>query len=110
GYASFVQCSHCGHQFECPNCSVPLKYYKAKRLLDCHYCDYKIPLPDECPECRNLKLVHHGYGTEKVAEVIKGQIASARIGRFDREELTTFTKVKERMEEFNSGALDILVG
>ena len=27
GYAKFIQCSQCGKQFECPNCSVNFKAF-----------------------------------------------------------------------------------
>jgi primosomal protein N' (replication factor Y) len=71
GFASYLQCRACGHQFNCPNCSIALRYYKRKNHLACHHCEYKEPMPSQCPACGCLTLSQKGFGTEKVQEVLQ---------------------------------------
>jgi primosomal protein N' (replication factor Y) len=110
GFASYLQCRGCGHQFNCPNCSITLRYYKRKNLLACHHCEYKEPLPGQCPACGCLTLSQKGFGTEKVQEVLQQQLPQARIERFDREEIKTFTQLEERLRDFHEGKINLLVG
>ena len=110
GFAQFIQCQFCGHQFHCPNCSVNLKYYKKRNHLLCQYCEYKEIFPEQCPECSNLNLVQYGYGTEKLAEILMEIFPDKKIERFDRDDISTFGKLNQRLEEFHRGNIDILVG
>ena len=110
GFAQFIQCSSCGHQFYCPNCSVNLKYYKKRNQLFCQHCEYKEHFPEKCPECSNLNLLQCGYGTEKLAEVLMNIFPDKKIKRFDRDDIGTFGKLNQRLEEFHRGEIDVLVG
>ena len=110
GFASFMQCRACGTQFDCPNCSTSLKYYKYRSELSCQYCDYKQPAPEQCPKCSNMNLVHGSFGTEKLAEVLRKAFPNHVIERFDRDDIKTFSKLGQRLEAFHRGEIDILVG
>jgi primosomal protein N' (replication factor Y) len=46
GYANYLQCNACGHQFACPNCSTNLKYFKKRSELSCQTCEYKERAPE----------------------------------------------------------------
>lgn len=110
GFANYIQCRACGHQFNCPNCSLTLRYYKKKNLLACHHCEYKDEIPTQCPECGSLTLVQKGFGTEKVQEVLQRVFPEKKIERFDREEIKNFTQLEERLNDFHSGKIDMMVG
>ena len=110
GFANYLQCRACGHQFNCPNCSVTLRYYKKKNLLACHHCEYKEPMPEQCPACGGLTLSHKGFGTEKIQEVLQGIIKDKRIERFDRDEIKNFKQLEQRLDDFHSGKIDMMVG
>lgn len=110
GFANYLQCRGCGHQFNCPNCSITLRYYKKKNILACHHCEYKEPLPNQCPSCGCLTLSHKGFGTEKVQEILQRIIPDKRIERFDREEIKTFKQLEQRLDDFHSGKIDLMVG
>ena len=110
GYASYLQCNSCGHQFSCPNCSTNLKYHKKRSELACQTCEYKSPVPEMCPECMNIHLLPKGFGTEKAHEVLKEIFPSKKIERFDRDEIKTFTKLEETLGHFHEKRIDILVG
>lgn len=110
GFASFVQCKSCGHQFFCKNCSTPLKYFKRKNTLNCQHCAYEEPYPSECPQCGNLDLLQKGFGTEKICEVLQRYFPEYRIARFDRDEIKTLSALEERLNDFHAGKIDIMVG
>ncbi len=110
GFASFVQCRSCGEGFDCPNCSTSLKYFKKTQTLNCSFCEYKIPFPEHCPSCGNMKLLQKGFGTEKLQEVLEREIPNKVIDRFDRDNIKNFNELKEILSNFNEGKIDILVG
>ncbi len=110
GFSNYLQCRSCGHRFECPNCSSNLRYFKSRSEVLCHICGYKGHSPDSCPECQNMQLLPKGYGTERIEEVLRAELPSARIDRFDRDEIKTFTKLKETLDRFHNHETDILVG
>jgi primosomal protein N' (replication factor Y) (superfamily II helicase) len=110
GFANYLQCRACGHQFNCPNCSITLRFYRKKNILACHHCEYKEPLPDQCPQCACLTLSHKGFGTEKLQDVLSRLFPEKTIERFDREEIKTFKQLEERLNDFHEGKIDIMVG
>jgi primosomal protein N' (replication factor Y) len=110
GFASYLQCRSCGHQFNCPNCSITLRYYKRKNQLACHHCEYKEPMPGQCPSCGCLTLTHKGFGTEKIEEVLERLFPEKIIERFDRDEIKTFNQLEERLHDFHSGKINLMVG
>lgn len=110
GFANYLQCRGCGHQFNCPNCSITLRYYKRKSQLSCHHCEYKEPLPQQCPSCGCLTLSHKGFGTEKIEEVLERVFPEKRIERFDRDEIKTFKQLEQRLDDFHAGKIDLMVG
>jgi len=64
GFSGSLICRDCGHGFMCLNCSVTLAVHKGPGKLICHYCDFSIPIPDECPECRGIRLVDPNWLVE----------------------------------------------
>lgn len=110
GYSNYMQCRACSHQFFCLNCSIPLRYFKKKNHLSCQTCDLIMPIPHECPECGNMSLQNIGYGTEKLKEVLESVFPEHNIERFDRDEITTYRKLENRLEQFRNEEIDILVG
>ncbi len=110
GFANFLQCGSCGHQFSCPNCTTQLKLYKKKNILDCPFCEYQEPVPSMCPECMNLNLTPMGFGTERIQEILQNLFPEKTIKRFDRDEITTMNQLENVLNEFHSGEIDVLVG
>jgi primosomal protein N' (replication factor Y) len=110
GYANYLQCNACGHQFACPNCSTNLKYFKKRNELSCQTCEYKQPAPEMCPECMNINLAPKGFGTEKAYEILKDLLPESTIERFDRDEIKTFTQLENVLDRFHNKEIDVLVG
>lgn len=112
GYSSYIQCRGCGHQFfnEKCGCENNLRYFKQKNLLSCSHCEYKTTVPEMCPECGSLSLLNKGYGTEKVQAVLSAIFPDKRIERFDRDEITSFKQLNDKLDRFHNAEIDILVG
>ena len=68
GFAPYLLCRDCGHDFRCSNCSVSRTVHDRGRRLVCHYCGERRPRPERCPECGGSLLEAIGAGTERVAE------------------------------------------
>lgn len=110
GYANYLQCNSCGHQFSCPNCSTNLKFFKKRNELSCQTCEYKEKAPEMCPECMNLNLTPKGFGTERAYEILKDLIPEYKVERFDRDEIKTFNQLETVLEKFHNKEIDVLVG
>ena len=52
GYSTTIQCPDCGHVVKCPDCDIALTHHREGEKAACHYCEYVIPAPPKCPECR----------------------------------------------------------
>jgi primosomal protein N' (replication factor Y) len=110
GFANFILCPECGHTFKCPNCSVTLTYHLQDRSLQCHYCDYRIQAPGDCPKCQGHRLQGMGIGTERLEQEIKLLFPEAEVGRMDRDTTTGRRSHLQILKGLESGRIDILVG
>lgn len=110
GFANYLQCRACGHQFHCPNCSTTLRFFKQKNILSCQHCEYVERMPESCPKCYCLTLLQKGFGTERVQGVVQKEMPESRIERFDREEIKTFVQLRDKLTRFHNGEIDVLVG
>jgi len=68
GFAPFLLCRDCGHDFRCSRCSVCRTVHDRGRSLVCHYCGERVPRPLRCPDCGGGILEAIGAGTERVAD------------------------------------------
>jgi primosomal protein N' (replication factor Y) len=112
GYATSVFCRQCGDALECPNCSVSLTVHTARQGWRgrCHYCNYSVSVPMQCPHCAAPYLEQSGFGTEKVEQSVRERFPSARVGRIDRDTTRRQGALTALLARFASGGLDVLVG
>jgi len=110
GFANFILCPDCGHTFKCPNCSVTLTHHLRDRSLQCHYCDYRIPAPGDCPKCQSHRLQGMGIGTERLEQEIKSLFPEIRVGRMDRDTTSRRRSHLQILKRLESGSIDVLVG
>lgn len=68
---SLLECAECGLIMKCPDCGVPMVFYKSRRALRCGYCARQDAPPEICPECSSHRLQPAGAGIERVEEEIK---------------------------------------
>jgi len=109
GSAGALLCRNCGYSPECPRCSVALAVHRSERLLRCHYCDYRAPLPLRCGQCGVEAIRELGIGTERVVEEVLRLFPSARVLRMDSDTTTRVGDHARILGAFEATG-DILVG
>ena len=110
GFSLYLECESCGWIPRCRACDVSLTYHKSNNRLVCHYCGYSTHLPAVCPDCNQPALKTKGFGTEKVEDEIGILFPEARIKRFDLDTARTRKQYEQIIADFESGAIDILIG
>ena len=112
GISSAVLCRQCGNTIECPHCSVSMTVHGTGRRARarCHYCDFAQAVPEACPQCAAPYLEHLGVGTERVEQDLAARFPAARIGRVDRDTVSTRGSLTAILARFGRRELDVLVG
>jgi primosomal protein N' (replication factor Y) len=109
GYSTIVVCRECGVVLKCPRCEVSLTYHTNSRLI-CHYCNYNIPAPSLCPDCRGRNLGYFGAGTQKVEQEVKRLFGGAGILRLDSDTTSRKGSHQKILDAFQRGEANILIG
>jgi primosomal protein N' (replication factor Y) len=109
GTARIVLCANCGWQANCPNCDVPLVYHGDHHQLRCHSCSFSSTAPASCPDCGHPEILFKTAGTKAIAEEVLRLLPSARIARFDTDNLKA-ERFEQHYESAKKGDIDILVG
>jgi primosomal protein N' (replication factor Y) len=110
GFASYLQCEHCGDIPECPNCSVSLTFHKSKKQLRCHYCGYSERQPQHCKECGHETMESQGSGTQQLEEQISELYPNAQTLRMDFDTTSGKDAHNKILKAFAQKEADILVG
>lgn len=103
-------CNDCGHTYECAFCSIGLSVHNKSNALKCHYCNYTQAIPQRCSECGGQNLVSSRLGTAEAVKNLSEELKDANIEQFDRDVITSNTKLKKALKRFNDRESDILVG
>ncbi|MDO9266639.1 MAG: primosomal protein N' [Sulfurimonas sp.] len=106
----YLICSDCGHTHKCVFCSVGMSIHQKTRSLKCHYCNFAQAIPQVCSECNGHNLISSRLGTAEAVKNIKEEFGEARVEQFDRDVITTTSKLKRALKSFNDKEIDILVG
>lgn len=110
GYSSFILCRSCGETVQCPNCDVTLTYHRSERVIVCHYCNHREPVPRVCPSCSKKYIYYVGEGTEQLEEMLKLLFPSLRVARIDRDTTARRKVFEQSLADFSAGRIDTLVG
>ncbi len=110
GYAPYITCEICAWVPTCAQCAVSLTYHQFKHALCCHYCGYRMPMPNTCHVCEAHQLKNIGFGTEKLEEDLQLIFPKARIQRMDLDTTRRKNSYETIIKDFEKGATDILVG
>jgi primosomal protein N' (replication factor Y) len=111
GYAPLTVCEACGHKFTCPHCSAWLVEHKYKRRLACHQCGYELPMPSDCPQCRQTgTLIPCGPGVERVAEEFAAFFPKARYSIASSDILHGPAETQAAIRAFAKREIDVLIG
>jgi primosomal protein N' (replication factor Y) len=110
GYSSFILCRSCGETVQCPNCDVTLTYHRSERVIVCHYCNHREPVPRVCPSCSKKYIYYVGEGTEQLEEMLKLLFPVLRVARIDRDTTARRKVFEQSLADFSAGRIDTLVG
>ncbi len=110
GFHTFLSCLDCGHVLRCLNCAVSLTHHAGEGVLVCHYCDMRIPVPLQCPDCGGRRIHSYGVGTEKLEETVKRMFPRARVARMDSDTTAAKGAHGRILRAFDRREIDILVG
>ncbi|QFR48534.1 primosomal protein N' [Sulfurimonas lithotrophica] len=106
----YLVCNDCGHSYECAFCSIGLSVHNKSNALKCHYCNYTQAIPQKCSECGSTTLVSSRLGTAEAVKSLNEEFTDANIEQFDRDVITSNTKLKKALKRFRDKESDILVG
>jgi primosomal protein N' (replication factor Y) len=110
GYAPYLLCRECGHEFRCTDCSVTLTVHQRQRALICHYCGQRKPMPSKCPLCAGEVLQPVGFGTEKVEERFHRDFPDVAVEVLDRDSTRKKGALVAILERFRRGETRALIG
>jgi primosomal protein N' (replication factor Y) len=110
GFSSFVLCRLCGETLRCKNCDITLTYHRSEAHLICHYCNYTVKTPKECPFCESEFLYFMGHGTEQVEDLLRKRFPNFNIARIDRDTMARKGEMAKTLYAFDKGEIDMLVG
>ncbi len=110
GYAPYLLCRECGHDFRCRDCSVTMTVHRRAGLLICHYCGLRRPIPSKCPLCGGEVLQPIGFGTEKVEERFRREFPSVAVDVLDRDSTRRKGSLVRILDRFRTGKTQALIG
>lgn len=115
GYNTSVSCRSCGETLTCPNCSISLNYHTKRGtyedgFLFCHFCGFKVRVPDTCPSCHSEHLQKIGFGTQKIEREVAELLPERRVLRMDADSTGTKNSLPELLTKFKNHEADVLLG
>ncbi|MFN3944529.1 MAG: primosomal protein N' [Allosphingosinicella sp.] len=111
GYAPLTLCRHCGHRFQCPNCTAWMVEHRLVHRLACHHCGHVMPPPRACPECgEEDSLVPCGPGVERIADEVRALFPEARTAIVTSDTIWSPAKAAEFVGRMEAGEIDIVIG
>lgn len=111
GYAPLTLCRHCGTRIDCPNCTAWLVEHRYLAELRCHHCDYRMRLPERCPDCgKEGTLVPCGPGVERIAEEVSHLFPEARQMTMASDTAFGPQRIAELVERIEQRSVDIIIG
>jgi len=110
GFARNILCPECGYVANCRHCSTTMTFHRKDDRLVCHICGFAQLPPARCPECSGRSIVNAGYGTERVEEILRQVFPEARIRRVDTDTMRKKNELRDTLNAFRTGKLDILIG
>jgi len=109
GSARLIFCQQCGWQANCPNCDTNLTYHDDEFVMKCHICNYQQKPPLACPFCHYSNIIFKTIGTKALVTEINKIFPSARVARFDNDNLKK-DRLENNYQKIINGQIDILIG
>jgi primosomal protein N' (replication factor Y) len=87
-----------------------LTHHRQEQKAVCHYCDYTIRPPENCPECHYAGMRYAGLGTQRLEQEIRNRFPRAASLRMDSDSMQKPGSHEQALERFRSGEVQILLG
>jgi primosomal protein N' (replication factor Y) len=111
GFAPLTLCRHCGHRFQCPNCTAWMVEHRLMHRLACHHCGHVMPPPKACPECgEEDSLVACGPGVERIADEVAELFPEARTAIVTSDTIWSPIRAAEFVGAMEAGSIDVVIG
>jgi primosomal protein N' (replication factor Y) len=110
GFSTHIQCPACGMVLECPRCAIALTHHLHQQQAICHYCDYQVAAPSECPECHFVGVQYRGLGTQRLEDEVKARFPEHRCLRMDTDTMQKSGSHEAALRQFRDGEVRILLG
>jgi primosomal protein N' (replication factor Y) (superfamily II helicase) len=110
GFSTHLQCPSCGHVVRCPECSIALTHHVNEQIALCHYCDFQMPPPTACPECRFPGIRYGGLGTQRLEAEVKARFPEHACLRMDTDTMNKPGSHERALGAFHAGDVRILLG
>ncbi len=110
GYSNYLHCTDCSSILKCRSCDVSLTYHKYSNEMICHYCGFRMAVPQHCPDCRKDSLSKRGFGTEKIEDDIAELFPDKQVGRLDLDKSKSRKAFERLIADFETGRTQVLVG
>ncbi len=112
GWSNFLTCADCGRVWKCPNCDVSLVLHSHGRVVACHHCGHREPIPRRCPDCGSVSVARHGAGTERLEHELAQAFGAGpdfAVLRLDADLVGQDARA-QTLERFHAAPAGILVG
>lgn len=110
GHSSTISCKSCGYTIKCAHCDITMTFHRSDGKLKCHYCGHMKQVPQICPSCNSNSIKYSGAGTQKIEDLVKLYLPTARIERMDMDTTSRKGSHENILESFKKGEIDILIG
>ena len=111
GFAPLTLCRHCGHRFQCPNCTAWMVEHRLMARLACHHCGHVMPPPKACPECgEEDSLVACGPGVERIADEVAALFPEARTAIVTSDTIWSPARAADFVARMEANAIEIVIG
>jgi len=110
GYSTHIQCPACGHVVKCTECDIALTHHREEEKAVCHFCDYTIATPPQCPECGFGGIRFSGFGTQKLEAEVNARFKGVKVLRMDSDTMKKPGSHEVAFARFRQGEVKILLG
>jgi len=113
GWSNFLSCRSCARVWACPQCDVALVLHRGERVVACHHCGHREPVPAACPECGSVSVARHGAGTERIERELTEALGDPGfpVVRLDADIAGSGAgRVARALERFDAARSGVLVG
>lgn len=110
GFSPSIWCRGCGESVKCPHCDLSLTWHKDRERAICHFCDYSVEQPKQCPSCGHIAIRYFGVGTQRLEQETRSKFANYKCLRMDSDSMRKSGSHDVALESFRSGEVKILLG